>query len=223
MTDDRTPPETEGFGVSRGLSCAGTGETSGSGCGLPTGWRTRPEHLGCARVPRGHGGIGIRAGFRFQCRKACGFESHCPHHHLSWPLPVRNRAWRHRRSMPDLAIVVHRFQTIILPIAVPRSSCSTESAVVPSLRDPGNAGMLVAAADGSWRPGPSAVPPGSVRMPVAWFASRSSWSPSLSRDVECRRPRGTNPPTLMSGPGKRRRIMASARRETTKPPPSCWC
>ena len=27
----------------------------------------------------GHDGIGRRAGFRFLCRKACGFKSHCPH------------------------------------------------------------------------------------------------------------------------------------------------
>ena len=28
----------------------------------------------------GYGGIGRRAGFRFLCCKACGFESHYPHH-----------------------------------------------------------------------------------------------------------------------------------------------
>ena len=29
---------------------------------------------------RGYGGIGRRAGFRFLCRKACGFDPHYPHH-----------------------------------------------------------------------------------------------------------------------------------------------
>ena len=28
---------------------------------------------------RGYGGIGRRAGFRFLCRKACGFDPHYPH------------------------------------------------------------------------------------------------------------------------------------------------
>ena len=43
-------------------------------------WRNPLVHLGSAHHSCGHGGIGIRAGFRFQYRKVCGFESHCPHH-----------------------------------------------------------------------------------------------------------------------------------------------
>ena len=31
-------------------------------------------------VPCGYGGIGRRAGFRFLCRKACGFNPHYPYH-----------------------------------------------------------------------------------------------------------------------------------------------
>lgn len=42
-------------------------------------WRNPLVHLGSAHHSCGHGGIGIRAGFRFQYRKVCGFESHCPH------------------------------------------------------------------------------------------------------------------------------------------------
>lgn len=44
----------------------------------------------------GRGGIGRRPGFRYQCRKACGFESRCPHH-LFLML-----AWQCDSSLPGL-------------------------------------------------------------------------------------------------------------------------
>ena len=43
------------------------------------------------RQLRGYDEIGKHAGFRFQCRKACGFESHYPYQkrdRLKWAVPL---------------------------------------------------------------------------------------------------------------------------------------
>lgn len=50
-------------------------------------------------APRGYGGIGRRASLRGWCRKMCGFESHYPHHSLSWPNWIRCRSPKPRMQV----------------------------------------------------------------------------------------------------------------------------